>query len=119
VSERVPDPSARLLHGDAELAAALARELGPPGSGLPPRIDVDPDATERGLAGLVVAIVDIVRQLLERQALRRMESGSLSDEQVERLGRALMGLEERILELRDVFGLGDDELRLPLDTRGL
>ena len=59
---------------------------------------------EAGIAGLVVVLVDIVRQLLERQALRRMDAGTLTDEQVERLGQALMGLERQVAELTDFVG---------------
>lgn len=61
------------------------------------------DRTELGLGGLVVAVVEIVRQLLERQALRRMEHGSLTADQIERLGHALMQLEEQVHQLADIF----------------
>src|SRR4051812_3913736 len=110
--------AAKLLFGDPAVAATVSRES----SALPRpprRVAADPEGTERGLAGLVVAIIDLVRQLLERQAVRRMEGGSLSEEEIERLGRALMGLEEKIAELRDVFGLEPEDLDLPLDLSGL
>lgn len=105
----------KLLFGDPALAEAVSRES--TGRGLR-RVAADPEATERGLAGLVLAIIDLVRQLLERQAVRRMEGGSLSEEEIERLGRALMGLEERVAELRDVFGLSPEDLDLPIDLSG-
>lgn len=105
----------KLLFGDPSLAELVSREST---RGLPQRVAADPEATERGLAGLVLAIIDLVRQLLERQAVRRMEGGSLSEEEIERLGRALMGLEERIAELRDVFGLSPEDLDLPIDLNG-
>jgi hypothetical protein len=108
------DDRDKLLFGDPHLAAAISREVSA-GAGMPRRIAADAEKTEQGLAGLVLAIVDLVRQLLERQALRRMEGGSLTDDEVERLGRALMGLEERVAELRDVFGLSPEDLNIPLD----
>jgi Gas vesicle protein K len=79
-----------------------------------PRIDIDPDAVERGLGQLVLTVVELVRQLLERQALRRVEAGSLSDDEIERLGLALMRLEERMERLKREFGLEDRDLELTL-----
>lgn len=66
-------------------------------------VEGDPDRTELGLGGLVVAVVEVVRQLLERQALRRMEHGSLTADQIERLGHALMQLEQQVHQLADIF----------------
>ncbi len=113
----------KLLFGDPAVAAAISRESAvsreSAASRAPRRVAADPEATERGLAGLVLAIIDLVRQLLERQAVRRMEGGTLSEDEIERLGRALMGLEEKIGELRDVFGLKPEDLDLPLDLSGL
>ena len=68
----------------------------------------DGEDLERGLAGLIVVVIDLLRQLLERQAIRRMEGGSLTDEQVERLGRAFLRLEQRVEELKRIFGLDRD-----------
>jgi hypothetical protein len=82
------------------------------------RIDADPEHVERGLAGLVLTVVDLLRELMERQALRRMESGALSDEEVERLGRAFMALNERMEELKEEFGLTDEDLNLDLGPLG-
>jgi hypothetical protein len=79
-----------------------------------PRIDIDPDRVERGLGQLVLTVVELVRQLLERQALRRVEAGSLTDEEVERLGLALMRLEERMERLKEEFGLEDRDVELTL-----
>jgi hypothetical protein len=79
-----------------------------------PRIDIDPEAVERGLGQLVLTVVELVRQLLERQALRRVEAGSLTDEQTERLGLALMRLEDRMQRLKQEFGLEDRDLELTL-----
>ena len=79
---------------------------------LPERIDIDPDEVERGLAGLVLGLVELLRQVLEKQAVRRMEGGTLTDEEIERVGIALMRLERKVLELAGHFGLTEDDLQL-------
>ena len=81
---------------------------------IPERISADPDIVENGLAKLVLSIIELVRRLLEKQALRRMDGGNLSDEEIERLGSALMKLEEKMDEMKKVFGLTDDDLNLKL-----
>lgn len=81
---------------------------------VPDRISADAEAVENGLAKLVLSIVELVRRLLERQALRRMDAGTLSDDEIERLGNALMKLEEKMAELKRTFGLSDDDLNLDL-----
>jgi len=83
-------------------------------SAIPERISADPEIVENGLARLVLAIIELVRRLLEKQALRRMDAGNLTDEEIERLGTALMKLEEKMAELKQVFGLTDDDLNLKL-----
>lgn len=79
---------------------------------LPERIDLDPADIERGLAGLVLTLVEFLRQVLERQAIRRMEGGSLSDDEVERVGLALMRLDQKIGEIATQFGLDKDDIQL-------
>ena len=96
----------------------LSRRLPEVGDVFPRRINADGERVERGLAQLVLTLVDLVRQLLERQALRRVEGGTLSDDEVERLGTALMRLEERMEELKHEFGLGDEDLNLDLGPLG-
>jgi len=81
---------------------------------LPERIDIDPEDVERGLAGLVLTLVEFLRQVLERQAVRRMEAGSLDDDEVERIGVALMRLEQKIVALAEEFGLDRDDLQIRL-----
>ncbi|HYO74965.1 MAG TPA: gas vesicle protein K [Thermoanaerobaculia bacterium] len=81
---------------------------------VPERISADSDAVENGLAKLVLSIIELVRRLLEKQALRRMDSGTLSDEEIERLGSALMKLEEKMAELKSTFGLDDKQLNMTL-----
>jgi hypothetical protein len=85
---------------------------------LPSRVDTDPESVERGLVSLVLALVELLRQLVERQALRRVDVGDLSDEQVERIGRTLMLLERRMAELREHFGLTPEDLDIDLGPLG-
>lgn len=81
---------------------------------VPERIAADAEAVENGLAKLVLSIVELVRRLLEKQALRRMDSGTLTDDEIERLGNALMKLEDKMGELKRTFGLSDEELNMKL-----
>jgi len=81
---------------------------------VPERISADPEIVENGLAKLVLSIIELVRRLLEKQALRRMDGGNLTEDEIERLGNALMKLEEKMAELKRVFGLSDDDLNLSL-----
>jgi hypothetical protein len=93
---------------------ALREQLALAEPAIPERISADPEIVENGLAKLVLSIIELVRQLLEKQALRRMDAGNLSEEEIERLGSALMKLEEKMDEMRGVFGLSKDDLRLDL-----
>jgi hypothetical protein len=81
---------------------------------MPERISADAEAVENGLAKLVLSIVELVRRLLEKQALRRMDSGNLTDDEIERLGNALMKLEDKMGELKRTFGLSDEQLNMKL-----
>ncbi len=81
---------------------------------VPERISADSEAVENGLAKLVLSIIELVRRLLEKQALRRMDTGNLSDAEIERLGNALMKLEEKMAELKGAFGLDDEQLNIKL-----
>jgi CRISPR/Cas system-associated endonuclease Cas1 len=85
---------------------------------LPRRIDADPENVEKGLAQLVLTLVELLRQLMERQALRRMEDGTLTDEEIERLGETFMKLEQRMEELKQHFELRDEDLNLNLGPLG-
>jgi hypothetical protein len=82
------------------------------------RVDCTPENIDQGLAKLVLSLIELLRQLLERQAIRRMEGGSLRDEQVEEMGSALMKLEKKIGELADHFGLTMADLNLDLGPIG-
>lgn len=80
--------------------------------------DDDPRSAERGLAALVLTLVELLRQLMERQALRRVEEGSVTDEQAEKLGYTLMRLDERMTELIEEFGLDREDLNIDLGPLG-
>jgi hypothetical protein len=82
------------------------------------RIDCSAENIEQGLAKLVLSLIELLRQLLERQAIRRMQGGSLTEEQVENMGEALMKLEAKIQELADHFGLTPADLNLNLGPLG-
>ncbi len=85
---------------------------------IPDRIDCTPENVEQGLARLVLSLIELIRQLLERQAIRRMEGGSLRDEQIEQMGEALMKLEAKVHELASQFGLTPADLNLDLGPLG-
>ncbi|AIV33114.1 gas vesicle protein K [Streptomyces sp. R1] len=84
----------------------------------PRRLDLDPDTVERDLMKLVLTVVELLRQLMERQALRRVDEGDLSEDQEERIGLTLMLLDDRMTELRDRYGLRPEDLNLDLGPLG-
>ncbi len=119
-------PDARVPHADdpsrpvAEVAGedpataallALARAL-------PERINADPEHVEQGLARLVLTVIELLREVLEHQAVRRMDGGTLSADEVERLGLALLKLNHRMDELKGIFGLTDEDLNIDLGPLG-
>jgi uncharacterized protein YjiS (DUF1127 family) len=85
---------------------------------LPQRLETDAESIQRDLMRLVLTIIELVRQLMERQALRRVDDGDLSDEQIEGLGTGLMHLEQAMSELKDRFGLTQEDLNLDLGPLG-
>lgn len=87
-------------------------------AGPPPRWNANPDDVRKSVAKLVLTLVEAIRQLLERQAIRRMENATLTDEEVEAMGLALMRLEEAIRDIGAQFGLSPDELKLDLGPLG-
>jgi hypothetical protein len=82
------------------------------------RVTVDGETVERGLAQLVLTLVELLRQLMERQALHRMDAGTLTDDEIERLGDTFMKLAERMDELKEHFRLRDEDLNLDLGPLG-
>jgi hypothetical protein len=115
-----PGPPALPVEPEVETAHAeeFIEELRRVADTLPPRINIDAESVEQGLAKLVLTLIEFIRRLLEKQAVRRMEGGSLSPEEVEALGLALMKLEEKMQELKAQFGLADEELNLDLGPVG-
>ena len=101
--------------GDIE---EFAEEMDQIGGALPQRINADPKNVEQGLAKLVLTVIELLRQLMERQALKRIEAGSLTDEEIERLGDTLMKLEAKMEELKQIFGLEGEDLNLNLGPLG-
>ncbi len=85
---------------------------------LPERVNADPEGLEKGLAQLVLTLIELLRQLMERQALRRIDAGTLTTEEVERLGQTFLALAERMEELKETFGLSDEDLNLNLGPLG-
>jgi hypothetical protein len=82
------------------------------------RINADPETAERSLVSLVLTVVELLRQLMERQALRRVDHGDLTDDQIEAIGQTLLNLENRMTELCDHFGIDQRELNLDLGPLG-
>jgi hypothetical protein len=98
-----------------KLRQALARV---PPAGRPPRWNADPDDVQRSVAKLVLALVEFLRKLMERQAIRRMEAATLTTEEIESVGQALMKLEETVHRMARQFGLRPEELNLDLGPLG-
>ncbi|PYY00297.1 MAG: gas vesicle protein K [Acidobacteria bacterium] len=97
---------------------SLNQELASIAGGTTQRLDCNSENIEQGLARLVLSLIELLRKLLERQAIRRMEGGSLADSQIEEMGLALMKLEQKIRELADHFGLRPEDLNLDLGPLG-
>lgn len=108
-SETGPDTVA-----DASVTAALTEIA----SSLPDRINADPERVEQGLARLVLTVIELLREVLEHQAIRRMDGGTLSEAEVEKLGLALLKLNHRMDELKQIFGLTDEDLNIDLGPLG-
>jgi hypothetical protein len=107
----------RLLAGGREVGL-FGDELDHLGARMRRRVNADPERLEKGLAQLVMTLIELLRQLMERQALHRMQAGSLSEQEIERLGRTFMALAERMEELKLEFGLQDSDLNLDLGPLG-
>ncbi|MCG8348534.1 MAG: gas vesicle protein K [Chloroflexales bacterium] len=96
----------------------FASELEQVSNGLPQRINANPEDVERGLSQLVLTLIELLRQLMERQALRRIEAGSLSDDEIEQLGQTFLKLEEKMQQLKQTFDLTDEDLNINLGPLG-
>jgi len=96
----------------------FARLMNPARPLTPPRIALKQDEVKNGLGKLVLTLVELLRELLERQAIRRIEGGSLTDEEIERLGSTFMRLSEQVERLKKHFGLADADLNIDLGPLG-
>jgi hypothetical protein len=83
-----------------------------------PRIEIRQDDVKNGLGKLVLTLVELIRELLERQAIRRIEAGSLADDEIERLGSTFLQLSDQMGQLKEHFGLTDEDLNLDLGPLG-
>jgi hypothetical protein len=129
-ARRAPPPTRRTKRRAPVIASAgaltvseveeledLRRELERVSSS-PLRWNADPDDVQRSVAHLVLTLVEFIRKLLERQAIRRMDEGTLTDQQTEDVGRALMNLEETVRDIAAKFGIAADDLNLDLGPVG-
>ena len=97
---------------------AIAAELAKIADALPAQVDLDPERVGHDLAKLVLTLIELIRQVVEHQAIQRMDDPDLSPEQVEKMGIALMRLEEKVGEMREMFGLAADDLNIDLGPLG-
>ena len=103
-------------HPMVDIAPPISPRSGTEGT--PRKLEIDGDRVRNGLAQLVLTLVKLLHELPERQAIRRMDSGSLTDEEIERLGVTLMRQAEELEKLREVFGLKDEDLNFNLGPLG-
>lgn len=120
---RVPASSASTMESQVVDALDAPRDtavtpLESVAESLPQRLNTDPDKVENGLAKLVLTLIEVLRKVLEHQAVRRMEGGHLSDEEIEKLGVALLRLNDRMKDMKGIFGLTDDDLQIDLGPLG-
>ena len=88
------------------------------GASIPERINADEATVEQGLAKLVLTLIELIRRLLEKQAIRRIEAGSVGEEDIERMGETFLKLDLKMAELKATFGLQDEDLNLNLGPLG-
>jgi hypothetical protein len=97
---------------------AIRKQIEQVATAQPPRWNADPDDVRRSVMKLVLTLVELIRQLLERQAIRRMEAGTLTDAETESVGLALMRLQETVVDLAKQFDIAPEELNLDLGPVG-
>jgi hypothetical protein len=113
----IDDRDSKLICASEDIAA-LTEDLMTVRASTPNRVILDPDKVEQGLAQLVLTVIELLRQLMERQAMHRVENGTIDDAAIERLGLAFMRLDERMIELKQTFGLRDEDLNIDLGPLG-
>ena len=114
----MPDEPRGAIDVDEIVRRELETQLSAVARALPDRINADPERVDQGLARLVLTVIEVVRKVLEHQAVRRMDGGDLSAEEVERLGLTLLKLDERLQQLKEAFGLTDEDLQIDLGPLG-
>jgi hypothetical protein len=114
----MPDEPRGAIDVDEIVRRELETQLSAVARALPDRINADPEGVDQGLARLVLTVIEVVRKVLEHQAVRRMDGGDLSAEQVERLGLTLLKLDERMQQLKEAFALTDEDLQIDLGPLG-
>ena len=117
-SRRASRSRPRAKPADAKQIEAIRRQIERVASARPPRWNADPEDVRRSVLKLVLTLVELIRQLLERQAIRRMETGTLTGDETESVGLALMRLQETIADLAKQFDISPDELNLDLGPIG-
>jgi len=116
--ERIVAKAGALTVSEVAELEDLRKQLRRTAGQSPPRWNADPDEVRRSVAQLVLTLVEFVRRLLERQSIRRMEAGTLTDRQVEDVGRALMQLEETVRDIAATFGIPPEDLNLDVGPLG-
>ena len=109
---------AKARSAEAKEIEAIRKQIAGVAAAKPPRWNANPDDVRKSVLKLVLTLVELIRQLLERQAIRRMEAGTLDDTETEAVGLALMRLQETILDLAKQFDISPDELNLDLGPVG-
>ena len=109
---------AEKILGPSDSLDDFAEELERVDNSLPRRVNAEPERVEQGLAKLVLTLIELIRRLLEKQAVRRIEGGSLTDDEIERLGQTFLKLEAKMGELKKQFGLEHEDLNLNLGPLG-
>jgi hypothetical protein len=103
---------------EAQNPDELVQELKRLNANLQRRVNINADSVEKDLAKLLLGLIEFIRRLLERQAIRRVEGGGLTADQIENLGLALLKLESKVQELKGQFGLSDEDINLDLGPIG-
>ena len=101
-----------------DLLTVFSNEIKENGKCAPGTIALNPDNVEQGLAKLVLTVIELLRKLMENQALRRIERGTVTDEETERMGDTFMKLEAKMIEMREIFNLKESDLNLDLGPLG-
>lgn len=109
------DPTAAF---DSAVLSEFAKVLAAPGPAERSHIAIEPDDVKKGLGKLVLTVVELLRELLERQAIRRMDSGTLSDDEIEKLGTTFLHLSEQMEVLKVAFGIEGEDLNIDLGPLG-